>query len=129
MALATPPTKKVVILEDNAPLTPIVAIALTHMGWEVSTESCPGKAVRRVLDHHFDLLLTDYRMPGLDGYQVAHLLRTMGSMIPVILHTAEPMEFDTDDLRLMGILGVIRKPLGLREFQASFLKLYRLHEN
>jgi CheY-like chemotaxis protein len=117
------------VLDDNAEFAQTAAMLLKLMGWEAVTETNPGKAIRRVLDEPFDLMLTDYRMPGLDGCQVAHILRTMGSLIPVILCTSEPQAFELDDLRLVGILGVMRKPFDKRGFEDSFTKLYSLALN
>jgi CheY-like chemotaxis protein len=68
-------------------------------------------------------------MPGLNGFQVAHLLRTMGSLITIILHTGEEGAFDSDDLRLVGILGVIKKPLSMDEFNLAFTRILHLHHN
>jgi CheY-like chemotaxis protein len=124
-----PSSKRILVLDDNVEFAQTAALLLKLMGWEAVTETNPGKAIRRVLDEPFDLLLTDYQMPGLDGCQVAHILRTMGSLIPVILCTAETQAFDPDDLRLVGILGVLRKPFDKREFEDSFNKLYSLALN
>ncbi len=48
--------------------------------------------------------------------QVAHLLRVMGSMIPVILHTGEGEDICMHDLPLFGILGVIRSHFCRKNF-------------
>ena len=73
--------------------------------------------------------MSEYRMKGLDGFQVAHILRTMGSMVPVILHTTVRSDFCADDLALVGILGVIPKSLGNGEFTRAFLNLATLGAN
>jgi CheY-like chemotaxis protein len=102
---------------------------LNRLDYEAQSETNPAKSIRRILDHEFDLLLTDYRMPGLNGFQVAHLLRTMGSMIPIVLHTGEEGTFDSDDLRLLGILGVVKKPLSMDEFNQAFTRVLHANQN
>jgi DNA-binding response OmpR family regulator len=104
-------------------------LILNRLGYEAQSETNPATSIRRILDNEFDLLLTDYRMPGLNGFQVAHLLRTMGSMVTIILHSGEDGAFDSDDLRLLGILGVIKKPLPMREFSLGFSNLLGLADN
>jgi CheY-like chemotaxis protein len=104
-------------------------LILNRLGYEAQSETNPGKAIRRILDNEFDLLLTDYRMPGLNGFQVAQTLRTMGSMIPIILHTGESGTFDSDDLRLLGIVGVIKKPLPIDGFKLALLRIVHSHQN
>jgi CheY-like chemotaxis protein len=121
--------KKVLVLDDDAAMAQTAVLLLNRLGYEAQSETNPAKSIRRILDNEFDLLLTDYQMPGLNGFQVAQILRTMGSMTTIILHTGEEGTFESDDLRLLGILGVIKKPLPMREFSSSFSNLLGLADN
>ena len=117
------------VLDDDAAMAQTAVLILNRLGYEAQKETNPATSIRRILDNEFDLLLTDYRMPGLNGFQVAHLLRTMGSMIGIILHTGEDGSFDADDLRLVGILGVIKKPLSMDEFNLAFNRILHASQN
>ena len=123
MTTPNPCPKRVLVLDDDAAMAQAATTMLNRLGYEAQNETNPATSIRRILDHEFDLLLTDYRMPGLNGFQVAHLLRTMGSMIGIILHTGEDGTFDSDDLRLVGILGVIKKPLLMDEFNMALMRI------
>ncbi len=129
MTTPNPCPKRVLVLDDDAAMAQTAVLLLNRLGYEAESETNPGKSIRRILDHEFDLLLTDYRMPGLNGFQVAHLLRTMGSMITIILHTGEDGTFDSDDLRLLGILGVVKKPLSMNEFNLALTRILHSSEN
>ena len=129
MTKPDPCPKRVLVLDDDAAMAQTAVLILNRLGHEAQSETNPGKSIRRILDNEFDLLLTDYRMPGLNGFQVAHLLRTMGSIIPIILHTGGGGTFDSDDLRLVGILGVIKKPLSMSEFNLAFTRIMHAHQN
>jgi CheY-like chemotaxis protein len=121
--------KRVLVLDDDASMAQTAVLILSRLGYEAQSETNPGKSIRRILDNEFDLLLTDYRMPGLNGFQVAQTLRTMGSMVTIILHTGEDGAFDSDDLRLLGILGVIKKPLSMDEFNLAFSRILHSNQN
>jgi CheY-like chemotaxis protein len=121
--------KKVLVLDDDAAMAQTAVLILNRLGYEAQSETNPAKSIRRILDNEFDLLLTDYRMPGLNGFQVAQILRTMGSMTTIILHTGEEATFESDDLRLLGILGVINKPLSMNEFNLAFTRILHSHQN
>ena len=121
--------KRVLVLDDDAVMAQAASLILNRLGWEAQIDTNPGKSIRRILDNEFDLLLTDYRMPDLNGFQVAQILRTMGSMIPIILHTGDAGTFDSDDLRLLGILGVVKKPLQMDEFNLAFTRILHSHQN
>jgi CheY-like chemotaxis protein len=129
MATPNPCPKKVLVLDDDAAMAQTAVLILNRLGYEAWSETNPGKSIRRILDNEFELLLTDYRMPGLNGFQVAQILRTMGSMITIILHTGEHGTFDSDDLRLVGIVGVIKKPLSMDEFNLAFTRILHSYQN
>ena len=121
--------KRVLVLDNDEIVAEATATLVRQLGYETQSEANPAKSIRRILDKDFDFLLTDYLMPGLNGLEVTQILRTMGSMIPVILCTAEANQFDTDDLRLLGILGVIWKPFSMDEFNLSFTRILHAHQN
>jgi CheY-like chemotaxis protein len=123
MTTLNPCPKRVLVLDDDAAMAQTAALILNRIGYEAQSETNPARSIRRILDNEFELLLTDYRMPGLNGFQVAQILRTMGSMIPIVLHTGEEGTFDWDDLRLLGILGVVEKPLSMDEFNVAFSRV------
>jgi len=129
MTTPNPCPKRVLVLDDDAAMAQTAVLILNRLGYEAQSETNPATSIRRIRDNEFDLLLTDYRMPGLNGFQVAHLLRTMGSMITIILHTGEEGTFDSDDLRLLGILGVIKKPLSMDEFNLAFTRIVKANQN
>jgi CheY-like chemotaxis protein len=121
--------KRVLVLDDDAAMAQTAVLILNRLGYEAQSETNPAKSIRRILDNEIDLLLTDYQMPGLNGLEVAQILRTMGSMTPVILCTAEVNSFSTDDLRLLGILAVIKKPLLMDEFNLVFTRILHAKQN
>jgi CheY-like chemotaxis protein len=79
MTSPNPGPKRVLVLDDDVAMAQTAALILNRLGYEAQSETNPAKSIRRILDNEFDLLLTGNRMPGLNGFQVAHLLRTMGS--------------------------------------------------
>jgi CheY-like chemotaxis protein len=129
MTTPNPCPKRVLVLDDDAAMAQTAVLLLNRLGYEAQCETNPAKSIRRILDNEFDLLLTDYRMPGLNGFQVAQILRTMGSLTTIILHTGEEGTFESDDLRLLGILGVIKKPLSMNEFNLAFTRIIHSHQN
>ncbi len=121
--------KRVLVLDNDEIVAKATATLLSQLGYESQSEANPAKSIRRILDKQFDYLLTDYLMPGLNGLEVTHILRTMGSMIPVILCTGEASPFDSEDLQLLGILGVIKKPFSINEFNLTFTRILHAHQN
>jgi two-component system capsular synthesis sensor histidine kinase RcsC len=129
MGALKPDKLRVLVLDEDVELATVIKSQISALGYPTEHETCPAKSIRYILDQKFDLLLSEYHMKGLDGFQVAQILRTMGSMAPVILHTAVTADFCADDLAHVGILGVIPKSLGNREFIRVFLNLASLGAN
>jgi CheY-like chemotaxis protein len=129
MGASKPGRLRVLVLDEDVDLATLTTSRLEALGYPTEHETCPARSIRYLLDQKFDLLLSEYRMKGLDGFQVAHILRTMGSMVPVILHTTVRSDFCADDLALVGILGVIPKSLETEPFRHAFLTLIALAEN
>ena len=60
--------------------------------------------------HEPDLLVTDLRMPGLDGFQLLELIRTGYPLIPVILITAYDSPETAEEALRKGAFDYIPKP-------------------
>jgi two-component system, OmpR family, phosphate regulon response regulator PhoB len=79
--------------------------ALTAEGFEVVTAERGAQAWLRMAEQAPDLIVTDYKMPGLTGLELCRQLRARvaWSRIPVILYTAANVPLDTRlyDLRIM----------------------------
>ncbi len=63
-------TRQVLVADDEDNLRRVLKAQLQHDGYEVHAVA-DGEAVLRALDeHHIDVLITDLRMPKLDGMRV-----------------------------------------------------------
>jgi DNA-binding NtrC family response regulator len=60
-------TKHLLLVEDEAPLRQLVADQLTKRGYQVQQAATGEEALARLTDFAFDLLITDLRLPGIDG--------------------------------------------------------------
>jgi two-component system, NtrC family, response regulator PilR len=63
-------SKHVLLVEDEAPLRQAVAEQLTDRGYQVEQAESGEAAVARLSEFAFDIIVTDLRLPGLDGSQV-----------------------------------------------------------
>jgi two-component system OmpR family response regulator len=78
----------VLVVDDDAAIREILAIALEDEGHEVSTAADGAQALERVDERQPDLVLLDLNMPVLDGWQTHARLRTRTPHIPVVFMTA-----------------------------------------
>ena len=77
----------ILIVEDDSNIARMIAASLSIVGYDYQICSDGGEAVETVLSGHFDLILLDIMLPGLDGFQVLERIRERD--IPVIFLTAK----------------------------------------
>src|SRR3990172_2807761 len=83
-----PKLGRVLVMDDEVDMIENCARLLTRFGYEVVTEADSGKAATLYERERPDLVLTDLRMPGLDGLGVLQAIRAIDAEATVILITA-----------------------------------------
>lgn len=97
------------VAEDNERLADLVAAALSAAGYNVLVAHDGYNALALTREQRFDLLLTDWAMPGLTGGALATWVREACPTLPMILMTAsDPAAIDNSPWA-----AVVRKPFGL----------------
>ena len=98
---------RVLVAEDNPRLAGMVAAALRSEGYEVTVADDGVSALRLAASGGYDALLTDLRLPGLGGDELAARARDLDAGLPVLLMTAAA---DIGSARELPWVAVIRKP-------------------
>jgi len=111
-------TATVLIVDDLAVNRDLVRMVLDHNGYE-TREADGGAAALRVLTReHPDLVLTDIRMPEMDGYSLARAIKADRALrsIPVVFYTAHYIEAQNiADASAVGVSRIIEKTGDLEE--------------
>ena len=108
-------TPQILIVEDDEAMREFLCQAISRSGYYVEAVPDGTEALRRVEESHFDLLLTDIRMPGLDGIELVRLVRRRYPNLGVLLVTAYVQDaLGAPDLDGWGV-GVLSKPFNLSE--------------
>jgi two-component system OmpR family response regulator len=106
------------LVDDEENLRSMLAAALRHNGFEVSSVSDGRAALGAVTSVHPDLIVLDVMLPDLDGFEVCRRLRAEGQRAPVLFLTAR----DTTEDKVRGLtLGgddYLVKPFSLEELVA-----------
>ena len=97
--LETMPT--VLVVEDEPAIREVVADLLQDEGYAVRQASDGLQAIDELEVDNVDLVLSDVRMPRLDGPTLARRLRRRGQAIPVVLMSAVDLEVDLPGVRFL----------------------------
>ena len=83
----------ILIVDDSATNVSLIEQMLRGAGYTcISSTTDPHKVCALHRDNHYDLILLDLQMPGMDGFEVMEGLKAIetGSYIPVLVITAQP---------------------------------------
>ena len=117
------------VAEDNPVNLQVVVAMLEGMGVRVDCALDGAQAVARCRNDHFDALLLDIQMPGMDGYEAARRIRAEGARrMPIIAVTANAMSTDRDLALAAGMNDHLPKPLTRDALAAMVLKWTRPQE-
>ena len=107
---------RVLVVDDEESVRDLVAKTLAK-DCEVETVADGPAAVHRLQATIYDLLITDLRMPGMDGLSVIRALRAY-SGLPVIVLTAYSTEANAIEALNLGVSGYLTKPFRLERMVA-----------
>lgn len=103
--------KRVLVIEDEAPLSKILAETLTESGFEVDVAVHGEEGWHKARENRPDLILLDIIMPRLDGFVFLKRLRTNKKLatIPVIILSNLGQDSDIAEARELGAMDYLVK--------------------
>lgn len=119
--------KQILIVDDEAPIREIIAVALEMAGYETIEAANAQDAHSLIIDHKPDLVLLDWMLPGTSGIELARRLKReeMTSAIPLIMLTAKGEEDNKIQGLEVGADDYITKPFSPRELVARLKAVLR----
>ncbi len=108
-------SKHILLVEDEAPLRQAVAEQLTDRGYQVEQADSGEAAVARLADFAFDIIITDLRLPGLDGSTVLEAAVKRYPDIIAIVVTGYGTVKDAVEAIKRGACDFVSKPFQIDE--------------
>ena len=122
--MPTPPTGRILVVDDETDLAQLVAGYLRKTGLEVAVRHDGTEAVAAVRDFTPDVLVLDLGLPGIDGIEVCRQVRTF-SDCHVLMLTARDDEVDKIVGLSVGADDYVTKPFSPRELVARVQAMLR----
>jgi excisionase family DNA binding protein len=104
---------KVLVVDDEEAIRNLVASTLSTADYEVDTAPDGPSAVDRLKNTDYDLLITDLKMPGMDGLSVIREARRKSAEMPIIIITGFSTEASAIEAINLGVCGYLTKPFRL----------------
>ena len=109
LVIAKESAPDILVVDDDLDICRSVADVLRDGGYGCDTASNAEQALLKIEDHHYKVVLTDIQMPGLNGFEFAHLL-TMSDNPPYVIAMTAYIEGFTNDPRSNHFRSKLKKP-------------------
>ena len=102
----------VLVVDDSAAVRHLVADCLRRQGFRIDTAVDGQDGLEKAVAEPPDLVLTDYDMPRMTGFQFVHALRRDDSTrdVPIVMLTARDTRRDQAQMRAAGLTSYLVKP-------------------
>ncbi len=114
---------KTLVADDSGTMRKIIIRSLNALGIADVIEAADGdEACELFAQHQFDLVLTDWNMPGKSGLEVVQHIRAAGSTIPVMLITTEGEKSRVLKAIQAGVSDYVVKPFDAKTLREKIEK-------
>ena len=113
------PNKRILLVDDNESVREFEKKALEREGYQVveATDGQEALELFQSASRNFALVLTDYKMPRLNGKGLAVKIQEIDSRVPIVLITGQE-SINTKHVRAWRIQALLHKPFAVEEFLA-----------
>ena len=116
---------RILAVDDERPIVELLKLTLNRSGYQCVGAYDGIQAANLIEQEHFDLILLDIMLPGIDGFELMDYIRTTET--PVIFLTAKNAVEDRVKGLRMGAEDYIIKPFDVLELQARVDGVLRRH--
>jgi DNA-binding NtrC family response regulator len=118
---------KILLVDDDASIRKVLGFILEEAGYAVRSESSGTAAVESLEADAPDLVITDIKMPGMDGITLLRKVKAVDDAIPVIVLTAFGSVETAVEAMKLGAADYMTKPISRDELTLTVEKTLRLH--
>ena len=117
---------RILVVDDAKHIREILYQMLSHMGFEVATAGDGYEGLKMFRQGSYGLVLTDLKMPGMDGWYLASRIKDESPYTRVVLITGEEEEAVMKRLKASDVDSALFKPFKLEELTAAVERLLAL---
>ena len=111
----------ILIVEDNPDMQQLYKEFLLSTDFAFTISKSAEEALKFFPIVDFDLIVTDFDLPGMNGLQMVENIRSINGTIPVIMVSGSIGEISYNDINRLYILEIIQKPLSKTKLSLKHL--------
>src|SRR5580704_16123914 len=107
----------ILIVEDEPKMRRLLELNLGEEGWSTSSAGDAEAGLKLFREETFDLVLTDFKLPGMNGLEFLQAIRRINSEVPVVMMTAYGNVETAVEAMRNGANNYVLKPFSLEEIK------------
>lgn len=115
----------VLVVDDETPITEMLFQALSKAGYTCRTAPNGEQALSIMAEHHFDVVLTDIRMPGMNGVDLLKRIKAAYDS-DVMVMTGFTEDYNYESIVTAGASDFIQKPISFKELMIRLKRVLRM---
>jgi len=119
----TTPKKKILVVDDAGPVVVLCVNVLQALGYAVKGANRGEAAVELMHKEPFDLMVLDYKMPGMSGFEVFAQARALHPTMAIVLVTGHGTPEIINEANRMGFNAILLKPFTSDELRGTVEKV------
>ena len=113
--------KKILVIDDEEFVTESLKKLLKKSGYEVEIAKSGNEAVQKVQEADFDLIVSDIRMPDMNGVETIKMIReclkqNAKPMVPEIFITGYASKDNLEEAKKLKVADYLYKPFNIKDF-------------
>jgi len=117
------PRKKILIVDDAGPVVVLCVNVLQALGYAVKGTNRGETALELLRKESFDLMVLDYKMPGMSGFEVFEQARALHPGMAVVLVTGHGTPEIINEANRIGFHAILLKPFTSDELRGTVEKV------
>jgi excisionase family DNA binding protein len=117
-----PHRPRVLVVDDEAGIRELLSKTLALADYDVEAAGDGRAAIERLRAGPYDLLITDLKMPGMDGLSLIREARRLAPELPIIIITAFSTESSAIEAINLGVAGYLTKPFRIAKILSTAAK-------
>ena len=102
---------RILVIDDEVDMLMLLRMIIEdNTDYDVETTNNPSEGLKNLTEKEYDLVITDLKMPGMDGIELFDELKEIRPGIPVIIITAYGSLETADEAMKKGVVDFITKP-------------------
>lgn len=106
---------KILVIDDERGIRDLLCFALGDVGYSVETAQNGEEGIRKSAACEFNVVITDFKMPGMDGLAVIREIKQICPKTEVILVTGYSMDDTPVQSMSAGAFGFMKKPYNIND--------------